>query len=84
MPIDELKIDQSFVNDLLSSSESEAIVTSIIQLGQSLHMTVIAEGVETEDQKEKLIKMGCRKFQGYHFAKPLQAKEFESLITSWS
>jgi len=83
LPIDELKIDQSFVSDLITSTESEAIVESIIRLGQSLNMSVIAEGVETEAQKEKLMKMNCKKFQGYLFTKPLQAEDIESLITKW-
>lgn len=83
LPIDELKIDQSFVKDLLSSNESKAIVGSIIRLGQSLNMSVIAEGVETEAQKEKLKEMSCEKFQGYLFAKPVKAEELESLIRSW-
>ena len=83
LPIDELKIDQSFVSDLITSTESEAIVESIIRLGQSLNMSVIAEGVENEAQKEKLMKMNCKKFQGYLFTKPLQAEDIESLITKW-
>ena len=83
LPIDELKIDQSFVSDLITSTESEAIVESIIRLGQSLNMNVIAEGVETEAQKEKLMEMNCKKFQGYLFTKPLQAEDIESLITKW-
>lgn len=80
LPIDELKIDQSFIRDLLESTENQAIVESIIRLGQSLGMSVIAEGVETEAQRDKLIEMGCHRFQGYLFAKPVEVDTVYTLI----
>lgn len=80
LPIDELKIDQSFVRDLPDSSENQAIVESIIRLGQSLGMSVIAEGVETEEQRDKLIDMGCQSFQGYLFSRPVDVATIETMF----
>ncbi|MGM0983012.1 MAG: bifunctional diguanylate cyclase/phosphodiesterase [Pseudomonadota bacterium] len=70
LPLDQLKIDQSFVHDLLQDEASAAIVASIIALSHSLQLDVIAEGVETEDQLAWLMAHGCRAFQGYLFGWP--------------
>ncbi len=70
LPLDELKIDQSFVRDLLESSADAAIVETIIALADRLGMRVIAEGVETEEQANWLREHGCRRFQGYLYARP--------------
>ncbi|MGM0630187.1 MAG: EAL domain-containing protein [Pseudomonadota bacterium] len=72
LPLNRLKIDQSFVFDLSSSNDSNdtAIVQTIIILGKSLGMDVIAEGIETEEQLKKLEELGCHQFQGYYFARP--------------
>jgi diguanylate cyclase (GGDEF)-like protein/PAS domain S-box-containing protein len=77
MPLDQLKIDRSFVRDILTDKNSAAIAQTIISLGKAMGMAVIAEGVETEEQKELLISLGCHTFQGYLYARPLPMEEFE-------
>ena len=74
-PIDILKIDQSFVREITTDPRDAAIATAVITLAHSLHMTVIAEGVETEDQRRFLHEHGCDEYQGYYFSKPLLAAE---------
>jgi len=76
-PINKLKIDQSFVKDIQVDSNDEAIVTSVIRLGQSMGMQVIAEGVETEAQLQFLIEQGCDEGQGYFLGRPVNALDFE-------
>jgi len=71
LPIDQLKIDMGFVRTMLKEPVDEAIVKSILLLGQSLNLEVIAEGVESEAHYKRLKEMGCRCFQGYYFSKPL-------------
>ncbi len=73
LPLDYLKIDRSFVRDLSTNPESEAIVQAIVQLGHTLGMRIIAEGVETREHLCRLQEMGCDLYQGYHFATPLSA-----------
>ncbi|MFO1253398.1 MAG: EAL domain-containing protein [Inhella sp.] len=75
LPFDQLKIDQSFVRALGSSERALEVARTVVQLGQRLGMEVIAEGVETEAQREQLLAMGCARFQGYLFARPLPAGE---------
>jgi EAL domain-containing protein (putative c-di-GMP-specific phosphodiesterase class I) len=70
MPLDQIKIDQSFVRDLFSDPNDAAIINTIIALGQTLGLEVIAEGVETAEQHLLLVKAGCPAFQGYLFSKP--------------
>ena len=70
LPLDQLKIDQSFVRDLLKDEASAAIVASTIALSRSLQLEVIAEGVETEAQRAWLTAHGCLTFQGYLFGRP--------------
>jgi EAL domain-containing protein (putative c-di-GMP-specific phosphodiesterase class I) len=77
MPLDQLKIDQAFVHDLKEDSQDAAIIRIILALGQSLGLTVIAEGVENDVQWNHLIKCGCLVFQGYLFGKPMPLAEFE-------
>jgi diguanylate cyclase (GGDEF)-like protein/PAS domain S-box-containing protein len=79
-PIDVLKIDQSFVCDLVTDPDDAAIVRSIISLAHSLHMRVIAEGVETESQLSYLRRHACDQIQGYYFSEPLTADAFEQLL----
>ncbi len=81
LPLDQLKIDQAFVRNLLSSPADAAIATAVVQLGHSLGMEVIAEGVETEEQRQFLAGMGCLVYQGYLFSKPLPAGDFEQLVS---
>ncbi len=78
LPIDELKIDRSFVNDVLIDPDDAAIAKTIIALARSLGMVVIAEGVETALQRDLLVDFGCHVFQGYLFSRPLPIDQFES------
>lgn len=71
LPLDQVKIDQSFVHDLTNDPNDAAIVRAILAIGQSLSLNVIAEGVETEAQRARLIEYGCPQFQGYLFSKPI-------------
>lgn len=73
-PIDVLKIDQSFVRDMLTDSSDAAIVEAIINLGRSLGLELIAEGVETADQAQALLAKGCHLMQGYHYCRPMPFK----------
>ncbi|WP_448615033.1 putative bifunctional diguanylate cyclase/phosphodiesterase [Modestobacter sp. URMC 112] len=72
-PIDTLKIDKSFIDGVASSCEDHAVVAAITQLGQTLRMEVVAEGLETAEQVEALRALGCPLGQGYHFSRPLVA-----------
>lgn len=80
LPLDELKIDQSFVRDLLESDNSEAIARMITALGTAMNLSVIAEGVEEASQKEMLEAMGCEHFQGYFFGRPVAIADFEKSL----
>jgi len=80
LPLDEVKIDQAFVRDLASDSTDAAIVQTIVTMGQILGLNVIAEGVETEAQLQRLIEFGCAAYQGTLFAAPLPAAAFEDLV----
>ena len=80
LPLDQLKIDQSFVRNLLHDPNDSAIVRTVISLGQSMGLEVIAEGVETQAQCDALLANGCRQFQGYLFGRPQPVAAFEALI----
>jgi diguanylate cyclase (GGDEF)-like protein len=80
LPFDQIKIDQSFVRDICTDSNNMAIVSSIIAMTQSLMLSVIAEGVETGEQRQLLLSQGCTHYQGYLFGKPVPVKQFEALL----
>ena len=80
LPLDQIKIDQSFVRDIASDPNDAAIVQTIIVMTSVLGLNVIAEGVETEAQREFLDKNGCHAFQGNLFGKPIPADQFEEIL----
>ena len=80
LPLDKIKIDKSFVQDLLDDDDDATIVRAIIQLGKSLGMQVIAEGVETAEQEAYIISEGCHEGQGYLYSKPLPARELSAYL----
>ena len=82
LPIDRLKIDRSFVMDIPHDKDDEAIVSSIIAIANNLGLTVIAEGVETEDQIRFLSGQACFEVQGFYFSKPIPGIEFSQLFLS--
>jgi EAL domain-containing protein (putative c-di-GMP-specific phosphodiesterase class I) len=84
LPLDKLKIDRSFVVDITKDQESKEIVSVIINLAKSLHLDIIAEGVEEEVQKDFLLQNQCHKIQGYLYSKPLTAQSFENFMREFN
>ncbi|OMH37600.1 hypothetical protein BGP75_08950 [Motiliproteus sp. MSK22-1] len=82
-PVTRLKIDRSFVRDVPKDPDDNAITRAVIALGRSLNLNVIAEGVETEEQKEFLIEEGCEEVQGYLFSRPVVATDMTEILRSW-
>jgi diguanylate cyclase (GGDEF)-like protein/PAS domain S-box-containing protein len=82
LPLDQLKIDQSFVRDILTDPNDAAIARTVIALGNSMRLAVIAEGVETQGQRDFLESSGCHVYQGYFFSRPLQLQDFEHYLAS--
>jgi diguanylate cyclase (GGDEF)-like protein/PAS domain S-box-containing protein len=80
LPLNQLKIDQSFVRDIVTDSNDRTIVRTIITMAHSLDINVIAEGVETAEQKQLLLDNGCTYYQGYLFSKPVPIDAFEALL----
>ncbi|MDP2783355.1 MAG: EAL domain-containing protein [Sulfurimicrobium sp.] len=82
LPLDQLKIDQSFIRDIGADPNGAAIVQTIIIMGKTLGLNVIAEGVETETQRDFLEQNGCHAFQGFLFSRPVPLAEFEQFLNS--
>ncbi|WP_404407544.1 EAL domain-containing protein [Pseudidiomarina marina] len=82
LPFETLKIDVQFVRDMLHQNSTASIVQAIIQLAQSLNLSVIAEGVEEPEQRQFLSKLGCHTYQGYLFGRPVAVNDFNSLVNS--
>ncbi|HEX2016990.1 MAG TPA: EAL domain-containing protein, partial [Solirubrobacteraceae bacterium] len=80
LPLQALKIDRSFVAALLEGSEESAIVRAVAQMGAALGLSVVAEGVETEEQLERVSELGCTSAQGYLLARPMPAAEMEQFL----
>ena len=80
LPLDQLKIDQCFVRDVLTDKNDKAIARTLISMSDSLGLSVIAEGVETESQRGWLRENGCNLYQGYLFGKPMPVDQFEALV----
>lgn len=80
LPLDQLKIDQSFVRDIVENGSDAMIVETIISIAAHMDLEVIAEGVETKAQLDFLIDKGCQNFQGYYFSRPLKADDFEKYV----
>jgi EAL domain-containing protein (putative c-di-GMP-specific phosphodiesterase class I) len=80
LPLDQLKIDQSFVSEVVANSNDAAITSAIVALAHQLGLSVIAEGVENEAQRDFLIRHGCRAYQGYLFGRPVPIEELERML----
>jgi diguanylate cyclase (GGDEF)-like protein len=83
-PVDTVKIDKSFVDDVYSGSDNATFVAAILRLSEALHLDTLAEGIETEDQANTLKQLGCRLGQGFHYAKPLNAADIDELLHTQS
>jgi len=83
LPVNMLKIDQSFVRDMLIDLENLPIIEGVIGLAKAFHHQVIAEGVETPAHCERLLELGCDLAQGYAFAKPMPADQFADWVKDW-
>ncbi|MDO9420512.1 MAG: EAL domain-containing protein [Herminiimonas sp.] len=80
LPLDELKIDQSFVRDMLTDTHDVTIVRTVVDLARGMSLHVIAEGVETEEHRQFLADLGCHSFQGYLLSKPVPIADFEAVV----
>lgn len=81
IPIEELKIDRSFIGEIVDENQDDPIVKTILDIAHNLGLSIVAEGVETQIQKQFLLKSGCHILQGYYFSRPLQKEKFEEFAT---
>jgi|GEM_PF-1154760 len=84
LPINKLKIDQSFIRDIPKDSDDKSITCTIISLAKNMNLNVIAEGVETKEQRDFLVQHGCNNIQGYYYHKPMPAYELETLFKNYA
>jgi EAL domain-containing protein (putative c-di-GMP-specific phosphodiesterase class I) len=82
LPLDQLKIDQGFVRNILTDGNDAAIAKMVVALAESLGLSVIAEGVEMQAQKEFLARLGCHAYQGYLYGRPVNIQAFEALAAT--
>ena len=82
LPLEQLKIDRAFVQDLLVDAGGQAIAQAIVSLSKAMGLSVIAEGVETEEQRKFLADLGCHSYQGYLCSRPLPIDEFQLLLAT--
>ncbi|MFK5985203.1 MAG: EAL domain-containing protein [Pseudomonadota bacterium] len=82
LPINKLKIDQSFVQDIMGDEDNQAIIKATIALAQNMNLSIIAEGVETKEQKDFLLENGCQLIQGYYYSRPVSGLEMTQLLIS--
>ena len=83
-PIDRLKIDQSFIRNALNNADDAAIARTIVALGHSLNLKVIAEGVETKEHEQFLMDQGCDEVQGFRYSRPVPTEKFEAFVNSYN
>jgi diguanylate cyclase (GGDEF)-like protein/PAS domain S-box-containing protein len=83
LPLSQVKIDRSFVRDIAVDKNDEIIVQTIIKMGQTLGLEVVAEGVETDEQRRMLVQYGCENYQGYLFGKPVPVADFERALSNF-
>jgi EAL domain-containing protein (putative c-di-GMP-specific phosphodiesterase class I) len=81
LPLDELKIDRSFIMELSKSTDTRAIVSTIVFLARSLKLATVAEGIEKKEELEFMRKLGCQQYQGFYFSRPVPSKELVELLT---
>ena len=80
MSLDILKLDMQFLRNEMEKPLERSLIQDVVTMAHRMHLNVAAEGIETEEQKERLQAMGCDYAQGYFFAKPMSAEEFEVLL----
>ena len=84
LPIQAIKIDRAFIDDLPRDEDDAAIVQSILTMARNMELRVVAEGVETAEQLEFLMRLGCSEFQGYYFSRPVPALDMKALLDQGS
>lgn len=83
LPVDTLKVDKSFIRGICESKSDETLTATIINMGHNLGLSMVAEGVENEDQLQFLKRSNCQEVQGYYFSRPLSAKSLQTLVATW-